>query len=218
MLDIALYGIIDPQIARGRSLAKLAGAAARSGMTLLQYRAKDIDTRTMIAEARAIGAALSGTGVPLLINDRVDIALAAGADGVHLGREDMLPEDARRLLGPGAIIGATVKSSDDLAALVGTPISYACIGGVFSTAHKNNPDRPVGLDGLRKLRDEARVRLGGLPVGAIAGITLDTVDAVFAAGADGVAVIGALFGTDDVPGATRTMAEAIAQARRNTLS
>jgi thiamine-phosphate pyrophosphorylase len=211
--DISLYGIIDPQIARGRSLADLAGIAARSGMTLLQFRAKTIETRQMIAEARAIHDALAGTGVPLLINDRVDVALAAGAEGVHIGRDDMHPLDARRLLGPEAIIGATVKSSDDLASLTGMPISYACIGGVFQTIHKDNADPPLGVEGFRILRREASERLGALPVGAIAGITLENLGGLIAAGADGVAVIGALFGSDDVGGAARAMASAIAAAR-----
>ncbi|MCA3668308.1 MAG: thiamine phosphate synthase, partial [Methylobacterium sp.] len=108
-LDITLYGIVDPQIARGRSLARLARTAADGGTTIIQYRAKEAVTRAMIAEARGIVAALSGTNVPLLINDRVDVALASGAQGVHLGREDMHPADARALLGPQAIIGATLK-------------------------------------------------------------------------------------------------------------
>lgn len=196
-LDLSLYGIVDPQIGRGRSLATLARAAADGGTTLIQYRAKAADTRAMIAEARAIVAALAGTDVPLLVNDRVDVALASGAQGVHLGREDMHPADARALLGPKAIIGATVKNRDDLLALRGQPIDYACIGGVFATSHKDNPDPPLGLDGFRALRAEARDLLGDLPVGAIAGITAANAGALIEAGADGVAVIGALFGGDD---------------------
>ncbi len=212
--DLSLYGIIDPQIARGRSLADLAGSAARSGMTLLQYRAKEADTRTMITDARAIHKALEGTGVPLLINDRVDVALACRAEGVHVGRDDMSPTDARRILGPNAIIGATIKSSKDIDALADAPISYACIGGVFATVHKDNPDAPVGLDGFRNLRREAAARLGQLPVGAIAGITLANLGDVIAAGADGVAVIGAIFGSENVGTATAALAAAIADARK----
>lgn len=196
-LDLSLYGIVDPQIGKGRSLAALARAAADGGTTLIQYRAKAADTRAMIAEARAIVAALAGTDVPLLVNDRVDVALASGAQGVHLGREDMHPADARALLGPKAIIGATVKNRDDLLALRGQPIDYACIGGVFATSHKDNPDPPLGLEGFRALRAEARDLLGDLPVGAIAGITAANAGALIEAGADGVAVIGALFGGDD---------------------
>ncbi|MBN8534547.1 MAG: thiamine phosphate synthase [Rhizobiales bacterium] len=211
-LNIRLYGIVDPQIARGRSLAMLARAAADGGATILQYRAKQACTRTMIAEARAIVAALAGTGVPLLINDRVDVALASGAQGVHLGREDMHPVDARALLGPESIIGATIKNRDDLMALRGQPIDYACIGGVFATNHKDNPDPPLGLDGFRALRAEARALLGGLPVGAIAGITRENVASQMKAGADGVAVIGSLFGEDDPRAAAHAMLIAMGEA------
>lgn len=196
-LDITLYGIVDPQIARGRSLARLARAAADGATTIIQYRAKEAVTRAMIAEARGIVAALSGTNVPLLINDRVDVALASGAQGVHLGREDMHPADARALLGPQAIIGATVKGRDDLLALRGQPIDYACIGGVFATSHKDNPDPPLGIHGFRALRAEARELLGHIPVGAIAGITVENAGSLMEAGADGVAVIGALFAGED---------------------
>jgi thiamine-phosphate pyrophosphorylase len=208
-LNIRLYGIVDPQIARGRSLAALALAAAEGGATLLQYRAKESDTRTMITEARTIVAALAGTEVPLLINDRVDVALACGAQGVHLGREDMQPAEARALLGPKAIIGATVKNRDDLLALRGQPIDYACIGGVFATSHKDNPDPPLGLEGFRALRSEAWAMLGGLPVGAIAGISTENARKLVQAGADGIAVIGALFGSDDPRASARALLNAM---------
>ena len=108
-VDITLYGIVDPQIANGRSMADMARAAVEGGATLIQLRAKTETTREMVREARAIRSALHGTNVPLLINDRVDVALAAGADGVHLGADDMKLVDARRLLGPRAIIGATLR-------------------------------------------------------------------------------------------------------------
>ena len=214
-LDISLYGIVDPQIAKGRSLASLARAAAEGGATILQFRAKDADTRSMVAEARAIVAALEGTGVPLLVNDRVDVALASGAQGVHLGREDMLPVDARRLLGQGAVIGATVKNEADLVSLVGAPIDYACIGGVFATSHKDNPDPPVGLEGFAVLREKARMMLGALPVGAIAGITVANAGSLRLAGADGIAVIGAIFAGYDPALAS---AELLAAFRSGTMS
>jgi thiamine-phosphate pyrophosphorylase len=211
-LNIRLYGIVDPQIARGRNLAVLARAAADGGATILQYRAKTIDTRAMIAETRAILAALAGTNVPLLINDRVDVALASGAQGVHLGREDMHPADARALLGPRAIIGATVKNRDDWLALRGQKIDYACIGGVFSTDHKDNPDPPLGLEGFRVLREEARQGLGHLPVGAIAGINSENAASLMQAGADGIAVIGAVFSSDDPRAAARSLLLAMGEA------
>lgn len=214
IFDISLYGILDSQVAFGRALADMARVAADYGATMLQYRAKDTDTRQMVAEARAIRAALIGTGVPLIINDRVDVALAANAQGVHLGREDMRPDDARALLGPKAIIGATVKSGIDLIALVGHPIDYACIGGVFTTSHKENPEPPVGLAGFASLRAQARAMLGNLPVGAIAGITLGNAGEVIAAGADGIAVIGAMFDGDAIGAQTEALARMVTAAKR----
>lgn len=208
-LDILLYGIVDPQIARGRSLADLAAAAVRGGATLIQYRAKAASTREMVREAKAIHDALAGTHVPLLINDRIDVALAAGAEGVHLGADDMDLADARRLLGETAIVGATLKAESELRYLASARIDYACIGGVFATAHKDNADAPLGLDGYRALRQAARAALGDVPVGAIAGITPENAGPVMAAGADGVAVIGAIFGGEDVERATRALRAAL---------
>ncbi|AMJ62257.1 thiamine phosphate synthase [Bosea sp. PAMC 26642] len=209
ILDILLYGIIDPQIAQGRPLADLARAAALGGATLIQYRAKEASTREMVREARAIRAALAGTAVPLLINDRIDVALAAGAEGVHLGADDMDLADARRLLGEDAIIGATLKNAGELPYLASARIDYACIGGVFPTQHKDNAGAPLGLDGFYALRDAARRGLGTLPIGAIAGITAANAASVMAAGADGIAVIGSMFGGDDVTAATRSLRAAL---------
>ncbi|MCJ2014378.1 thiamine phosphate synthase [Methylobacterium sp. J-076] len=200
-VDLRLYGLLDTGVCGGdgEALGRLGAEAAAGGCTLLQYREKDIaDARATLERLRAIGAALGGR-VPLLVNDRVDLALAAGADGVHLGQSDMHPADARRLLGPGAIIGLTVKSAAQADELYRLPIDYACIGGVFATTSKDNPDPPVGLDGLSRILFRARLARGpGLPVGAIAGIGLDNAGEVIAAGADGVAVISALFGAEPV--------------------
>lgn len=215
-VDIGVYGILDPQVASLRPLAEMAREAALHGASLLQFRAKDLDTRRMIAEAREIHAALRGTSVPLLINDRVDVALAVGAEGVHLGQEDMRAEDARALLGPEAIIGATVKSEIDLIALASAPIDYACIGGVFATRHKENADPPLGLARFSALRRLARGQLGRIPVGAIAGIEAGNAAATIEAGADGIAVIGAMFGGPDIAERTRNLAQIVqaALARR----
>lgn len=208
-LDISLYAILDPTRTRGRDLAAMADAAATGGATLLQLRDKTASTRAFIASARAVRDALAGR-IPLLINDRVDVALAARADGVHIGRDDMLPADVRRLLGPGAIIGVTLKSEADLASLDPALADYGCIGGVFATVSKDNPDTPVGLEGLRRLRDQARA--ARLPVGAIAGIDATNAAATIAAGADGVAIISALFMADDVAEAARHLKSIVGTA------
>lgn len=211
-VDISLYGIVDPQVARGRSLADLARAAVDGGATLIQLRAKAVSTREMVREARAIRSALHGTNVPLLVNDRVDVCLAAGADGVHLGNDDMKLSDARRLLGPRAIIGATLNREGDLPELAAAKIDYACAGAVYATQHKSDAQAPLGVAGFAALREAAARALGALPVGAIAGITAANAGAVIAAGADGVAVIGALFGEEDVEQATRRLRSALDEA------
>ncbi len=110
MVDLRLNAIVDPERANGRSLAELTRMVVAGGATLIQLRDKLGSTRRMIEEARAIKAVLAGTGVPLVINDRLDVALVAQADGVHVGQDDMHAEDARALLGPQAIIGLSIKS------------------------------------------------------------------------------------------------------------
>jgi thiamine-phosphate pyrophosphorylase len=209
-VDLSLYAILDPERTQGRDLARLAEAAVAGGITLLQYRDKHAGTRVMIERARAIRQALAGR-VPLLINDRVDVALASGADGVHVGREDMAPADARRLLGPAAIIGVTLKTTGDLPALEQAGVSYGCIGGVFPTASKDNADPPIGLDGLRLMRAEAG-QVSACPVGAIAGIDAHNAASVIAAGADGIAVIGAIFMAEDVTAAAAHLRRIVTQA------
>ena len=207
--DISVYAILDPARSCGRPLGDLADAAARGGATLLQLRCKTLHTRAFMAAAEEVKAALGGR-IPLLINDRVDVALGVGADGVHLGRDDMAPAVARRLLGPDAIIGITLKDRGDLTGLDPAVADYGCIGGVFATSSKDNPDPPLGLAGLSDL-----LRMAGstLPVGAIAGIDHSNAADVIRAGADGVAVISALFMADDVEAATRALAEIVRAAR-----
>lgn len=214
---LKVYGILDPAVSGGRSPADLAQAAVAGGMTLLQYRDKTGSTRDIIEAVRAIRAAIAGSGVPLLVNDRVGVALAAGADGAHVGQDDMAPEDARRLLGPEAIIGLSVKTPAEAAAAPLDLLDYVCIGGVFATTSKDNPNPPVGVDGFAGLAAQIRVRAPGYPVGAIAGITAETAGSLIAAGADGVAVISEIFGKDDVEAAARKLREAVdaALAQRN---
>jgi thiamine-phosphate pyrophosphorylase len=146
----------------------------------------------MVEAARAIKRSLAPLGVPLLVNDRVDVALAAHADGVHLGQDDMTVEDARLLLGTNAIIGLSVKTRDQAERVPIEHVDYVCIGGVFATSSKDNPDPPIGLAGLQSIFSVMRGRDPDLPIGAIAGIDATNADATVAAGIDGVAVISAL--------------------------
>jgi thiamine-phosphate pyrophosphorylase len=203
--DLSLYVLVDPSRSGGRPLADIAAAAARGGATLVQLRDKRAEARVLIGQARAIRAALADTGVPLLVNDRVDVALAAGADGVHLGRDDLDPRTARELLGSKAIIGATVRSDSDVDALAPEAIDYVCIGGVFATASKDNPDPPIGVAGLTRLMRRVRERAPVIPIGAIAGIDERNAAEVIRAGADGVAVVSAVTAADDPEAAARRL-------------
>src|SRR5258707_320344 len=121
---------------------------AAGGDTLVQLRDKHGETRAMVEEARAIRGNLAPMHVPLLINDRVDVALAAGADGVHVGQDDMAVEDARRLLGPDAIIGLSIKTGAQAEAAPIDLLDYVGVGGVFATSSKDNPHPPIGPAGL----------------------------------------------------------------------
>ena len=191
-VDLRLYGVIDPEWTAGRDPIDLVRQAVAGGATLIQCRDKRAGGRRLVELARALKAALAGTGVPLLVNDRVDVALAAGADGVHLGQDDMHPADARRLLPPDAMVGLTIKTAEQADELVRMPVDYSCIGSVFATMSKDNPDPPIGLAGVTKIALRARLA-SAAPVAAIAGIDASNAGSVIAAGAEGVAVISALF-------------------------
>jgi thiamine-phosphate pyrophosphorylase len=191
-LDLRLYALIDPQHAGGHELAELARHVAEGGATLLQLRDKASGTRRMVEHARAIKAALAPFNVPLLINDRVDVALACGAAGVHVGQDDMTVEDARRCLPPGAIVGLSVRSVAQVEAAPLALVDYLGVGGVFATTSKDNPDPPIGTAGLQRVAEAVRRRAPGLPLAGIAGIDATNAGEVIAAGADGVAVISAL--------------------------
>ena len=204
-VDLRLYALVDPERAGRRGLAELARLVAQGGATLVQLRDKLSDTRAMIERARAIKAALAPFHVPLLINDRVDVALAAAADGVHVGQTDMAVEDARRLLGPDAIIGLSIKTAAQAEAAPIENLNYAAIGGVFATASKDNPGPPIGAAGLAGIAEIFRRRAPKFPLCGIAGIDATNAGDTIAAGADGVAVISALSLASDPQAAARTL-------------
>ena len=189
-VDLRLYAIVDPETSGGHDLAELARDIVAGGATLVQLRDKLSDTRTMVARARAIKAAIGV--VPLLVNDRVDIALAAGCEGVHVGQDDMMPEDARRLLGRDAIIGLSIKTVAQAQAAPLALIDYVGIGGVFGTTSKSTTSKPIGPAGLKAIVEEFHRRKRGFPTCGIAGINERNAAEVIAAGADGISVISAL--------------------------
>jgi thiamine-phosphate pyrophosphorylase len=207
--DIRVHAILDPTRSRGRSLPELAVAAIEGGATLLQYRDKETPTRLMVERAREIRRAIAGSKVPLIVNDRVDVAMVARADGVHVGQEDMSVQDVRRLIGPDAIVGLTVKTADHVDAAPIGLVDYVCCGGVFETTSKVNPHPPLGAVGLARLAVRARMTRPGLAVGAIAGITAENAGGLIAVGADGVAVIGEIFMADDPAAAAARLRAAV---------
>lgn len=211
-VDYRLNAIVDfDAIGPSKDLGTLALAAAHGGATIIQYRDKNSPTRDMISRARQIHAAIKATGVPLLVNDRVDVALAAGVEGVHVGREDMAVADVRRLLGPNRIIGLTVKNEPDAQAAIDDDIDYACIGGLFETPTKENL-QPIGFDGFKRLAAIIRGAKPRLPIGAIAGIGLERTPLAIEAGADGVAVISAIFRQENPQAAAQALRSAVDQA------
>lgn len=205
MVDLRVYALIDPERSGGKLLGAIARAAADGGATLMQLRDKGGTTRRLVAETKDLMGVLSDRSIPLLVNDRVDVALAAGADGVHIGQDDMAAEDARRLLGPDAVIGLSIKTVAQAEAAPLDLLDYVCVGGVFATMSKDNPDPPIGLEGFRRILAVLRWRAPALPVGAIAGIDARNAADVVGAGADGIAVISAISLAPDVAEAARTL-------------
>jgi thiamine-phosphate pyrophosphorylase len=203
-VDLRLYALVDPAVAGGRPLPDIAKLIAGSA-TLVQLRDKHGGTRAMIEEARALKAVLAPAGVPLLVNDRVDVALASGADGVHIGQTDMSPQDARRLLGPDAIIGLSLKTLAHAQAAPLDLLDYVAVGGVYGTTSKEDAAAPIGVAGLKAVVDVVRARAPGTPVCAIAGINAGNAAAVITAGADGVSVISALSLSPDPAAAARDL-------------
>ena len=195
-VDLRLYALVDPAVAGGRTLPDLAACIADRA-TLVQLRDKLGSTRAMVEEARALRGVLEPAGVPLLINDRVDVALAAEADGVHIGQDDMPVPDARLLLGRTAIIGLSINSIALAQAAPLELLDYVAIGGVYGTTSKDNTEPPIGIESLRAIVQAVRARKPGFPICAIAGINAGNAAAVIDAGADGVAVISALSLTAD---------------------
>lgn len=173
-------------------LVEVVRLAVRGGITMVQLREKTADTRTFLARAIALRECLRGTGVPLIINDRVDIALAAHADGVHLGQTDMPVTIARQLLGPDKIIGLSVESLAQVEEANTLDVDYIGISPVFATPTKTDTHTPFGLEGTRQA-----VALSKHPTIGIGGINVANIAAVRATGLDGVAVVSAIMSAPD---------------------
>jgi thiamine-phosphate pyrophosphorylase len=208
-LDPRLYLIVDPVLGPGDPLAVVRAAVA-GGVTAVQVRAPGATGRELVAGTRAVLDAVRDAGVAVIVNDRLDVALAAGADGVHLGRDDVPPEDARRVAGPGLSIGWSVTGPDDLHVVPGT-VDLLGIGPVFATATKPDAAPPIGVDGLRRLWEDARAL--GLPAVAIGGIGPDNAGEVLATGVPGLCVSSAIVAAPDPGAVSRALRSALESAR-----
>lgn len=188
-----MYLVTDSRFCAGRDLVEVVVEAVRGGVTIVQLREKEADTCRFVGLGRRMKAALVPYGVPLIINDRVDVALACGADGVHLGMSDMAVADARRLLGPDAVIGLSVESLGQLEAWKDNgDVDYFGVSPVFSTPTKTDTAPPFGLEGLRRA-----AAMTSRPLVAIGGINVGNAAEVVAAGADGLAVVSAVMGAEN---------------------
>ncbi len=185
--DYSLYLVTDRALARGRALVELVREAVAGGVTCVQLRGKQLSTREMLAEARALLAVLRPAGVPLIINDRVDVALAAGADGVHVGQQDMPLADVRRLAPRGWLVGVSAESVADAAEAARAGADYIGVSPIWATPTKADTAPPLGLAGLRAIRAAVPT-----PLVAIGGIHPTNAAEVMRAGADGLAVVSAI--------------------------
>jgi thiamine-phosphate pyrophosphorylase len=208
-IDYSLYLVTDRGLSRGRATLDLVRAAVRGGVTCVQLREKTCSTREFVAEALVIRDFLKSCGIPLIINDRVDVALAVEADGVHLGQSDMPLVRARSILGRSRIIGVSAESVRDAVEAEQGGADYLGVSPIFATATKTDTAAPLGLEGLRAIRQAVK-----LPLIAIGGLGPSNAAEVIASGADGVAVVSAIVAADDPERAAGEMARQIAKARQ----
>jgi thiamine-phosphate pyrophosphorylase len=206
--DPTLYLVTDPGLVGTRPLAEVVAAAVSGGVTLVQLRDKEAGGRTLLETARALQALLAPLGVPLIVNDRVDVAVAAGAAGCHVGQSDLPAAAARALLGPEAILGVSLDRVDQIDAVDPEIVDYVAHGPLAATATKPDAGAPVGAAGLAAVR--ARTRL---PLVAIGGIDARNAGAAVRAGADGIAVVSAIVAAADPEAASREVLRAIETAR-----
>jgi thiamine-phosphate pyrophosphorylase len=208
-VDWSLYLVTDRPLCLGRPIRRVVEEAVRGGATAVQLREKDCPTREFVEIARELRSLLRPLGVPLLINDRADVALAAGADGLHVGQDDLSVGDARRLLGDDAIIGLSAGTPDEVAAALLLDVDYIGVGPVFATQTKATDRPPWGPEGIARIRPTVR-----LPLVGIGGINASNAADVIAAGADGVAVVSAVCSASDARAAAQALRRAVEEGRR----
>ena len=204
--QLRLYLISDPVMCAERGVVDTVQEAVAGGVTMVQLRDKTATTATRIELARALMRALDGTGVPLVVNDDLEAAIAAGADGAHIGQTDAPPERARALLGPDKILGLSCETLTATREARDAPVDYLGLGPIFSTGTKDDHKPPIGWTGLAQMATAATV-----PTVAIGGIKSRHMKQVFDAGADGASVVSAICAAPDPRAAAVTFLKELSE-------
>jgi thiamine-phosphate pyrophosphorylase len=207
-INLDLYLVTDRDLSMGRSLDWVVEKAVKGGVTIVQLREKDLETRDFIEEAQRIQKILKPYNIPLLINDRVDVALAIGADGVHLGQSDMPYHMARKILGNEAIIGLSVESIEQAKEANLYDVDYIAISPVFTTPTKEELTQELGIEGVKEI-----TRLSKHPAVGIGSIKAHNAQDIIQAGADGVAVVSGICSADDPEKAASELREKVQQGK-----
>ena len=208
-INYSLYLVTDRGLARGRTTLEIVTAAVRGGVTVVQLREKDCSTREFIEQALSIKEFLKTRDVPLIINDRLDVAQAVEADGVHLGQTDMPLAVAKRILGDSMIIGISAESLQDALEAEKGGADYLGVSPIYATPTKTDTAPPLGLEGLRKIHEAVR-----LPLVGIGGLNKDNSADVIRNGASGVAVVSAIVAADDPETAARELINVVEEAAK----
>jgi thiamine-phosphate pyrophosphorylase len=206
--DLSVYLITDLALCGARGVLETVEAAIAGGATMVQLRDPEAKTRALVEEARAIHALTRPAGVPFIVNDRIDVALAAGADGVHVGQADMTVADVRALIGPKPILGLSITSEADLDVSDFRGVDYLGVGPVFQTSTKPDAAPPINVGGL-----EAIVARTQVPIVAIGGLHAGNAADAIAAGAQGIAVVSAICSAPDAEAASQELVEIVRVAR-----
>jgi thiamine-phosphate pyrophosphorylase len=207
--DLSLYLVLDPDLCEPIGMVETTRLAVRGGVTMVQLRDKRASTVHMIETGMALKAALAGTGVPLIINDNVEAAVAIGADGIHVGQEDMSADEVRARVGKEMILGLSVDRGEHARPADPRHVDYVGVGPVFPTNTKLDHSPAIGFDGLAKL-----IGMSPLPAVAIGGIKAQHIGECLNAGAKGVAVVSTICGQPDPEEAARHLAQMIREVRR----
>jgi len=209
VIDVSLYLVTDRSLSRGRATVDIVREAVAGGVTCVQLREKNGSTQEFIKEAEKLHAFLKPLGVPLIINDNVEVARAVDAEGVHLGQTDMAISEARQQLPDSCLIGISAESLEDAIQAEKDGADYIGVSPVFATPTKTDTAPPLGLEGLRAIRAAVRVPLVG-----IGGIHCDNVQDVIRAGADGVAVVSAIVAADSPQQAAAALWQEIERTKK----